>query len=189
MVYPVSELYVIGHQWYTQSVNYYRSLVISGIPSQSTICHWSSVVYPVSELCHWSSVVYPVSELYVIGHQWYTQSVNYMSLVISGIPSQWTIGHWSSVVYLVSEPLGIQTPVYLTVYLDVVNPLSYISFCNWYNKSHGMHYPVSEMVHIKEPLRCSLSLSEWSYHQITIQNKNEFSALFKKFPSFLPSYR
>ena len=75
-----------------------------------------------------------------------------------------------------------------------VDPLSYFSFQSalhdWCNKGHGMCYPVSGMVHIKEPLLligksspCGgsgfpLSLSEWSF---TIASLN------KTFPSFLLS--
>ena len=63
--------------------------------------------------------------------------------------------------------------------LHGVDPLSYFSFQpvlhDWCNEVRGMCYPVSGMVHIKEPLmlieRCSpcggsgisLSLSEWSF--------------------------
>ena len=59
-------------------------------------------------------------------------------------------------------------------------PLNYFSFQpvthDWYNKLHGMCYPICGMVHIKEPLLLigksspcsgssgfSLSLSEWSF--------------------------
>ena len=61
----------------------------------------------------------------------------------------------------------------------MVDPLSYYSFQpvlhDWYNKGRGMYYPVSGMVHIKEPLlligkrsQCGgsgfpLSLSEWAF--------------------------
>ena len=60
-----------------------------------------------------------------------------------------------------------------------VDPLSYFSFqpvfYDWCNKGRGMCYPVSGMVHIKEPMLlieksspCGgigfpLSLSEWSF--------------------------
>ena len=63
--------------------------------------------------------------------------------------------------------------------LHGVDPLSYMSsqpvLHDWCNKGRGMYYPVSGMVHIKEPLLligksspCSgsgflLSLSEWSF--------------------------
>ena len=40
--------------------------------------------------------------------------------------------------------------------LHGVDPLTYFSFQpvlhDWYNKGHGMCYPVCGMVHIKEPL-------------------------------------
>ena len=61
----------------------------------------------------------------------------------------------------------------------MVEPLKYFSFQpvphDWYNKGHGVCYPVYGMVHIKEPLLligksspCGsswfpLSLSEWSF--------------------------
>ena len=61
----------------------------------------------------------------------------------------------------------------------MVDPLSYFLFQpvlhDWYNKGHGMCYPVCGMLHIKEPLlpigksslcggsRFSLSLPEWSF--------------------------
>ena len=63
--------------------------------------------------------------------------------------------------------------------LHVVDLLSYFSFQpvihDWCNKGRGMCYPVSGMVHIKEPLlligksslcggnRFPFSLSEWSF--------------------------
>ena len=61
----------------------------------------------------------------------------------------------------------------------MVDPLSYFLFHpvlhDWFNKGHGMCYPVCGMVHIKEPLllirirspcgssRFPFSLSEWSF--------------------------
>ena len=63
--------------------------------------------------------------------------------------------------------------------LHGLDPVSYFSFQtvinDWFNKDHGMYYPVCGMVHIKEPLLLigksdpyggigiPLSLSEWSF--------------------------
>ena len=86
----------------------------------------------------------------------------------------------------------------------MVDPLGYFSIQpvlhDWYNKSHGMYYPVCGMMHIKEPLLieksspCSgisgfpLSLYEWSFTIcLTPYNriKNVLSAsLNETFPSF-----
>ena len=58
--------------------------------------------------------------------------------------------------------------------LHGVDPLSFFSFHDWFNKGRGMYYPVCGMMHIKEPLlligksslcdgsEFPLSLSEWS---------------------------
>ena len=38
----------------------------------------------------------------------------------------------------------------------MADPFSYFSFQpvfqNWFNKGHGMHYPLCQMVHKKDPL-------------------------------------
>ena len=75
-------------------------------------------------------------------------------------------------------------------------------YIKWCNKGRGMYYPVSGMMHIKEPLLLMeksslyggsgfpLSLSEWSFTICpTPYNRkvNVLSAsLNKTFPSFLP---
>ena len=63
---------------------------------------------------------------------------------------------------------------YLWLY-DVIHLVKDHSDSDWYNKGRGMYYPVSGMMHIKEPLLligksspCGssgfpLSLSEWSF--------------------------
>ena len=80
--------------------------------------------------------------------------------------------------------------------LHGVDPLSYFSFQpvlhDWYNKGHGMCYPVCGMVHIKEPLllidKSSLcggsgfpfSLSEWSltvYKMLSVSLNKTFLSL------------
>ena len=88
----------------------------------------------------------------------------------------------------------------------MVNPLSYFSFQpvlhNWYNKDHGMCYPVCGMMHINKTLLLfgksslcrgsgfPLSLSVWSFTiYLTPYNRklNVLNAsLNKTFPSFLP---
>ena len=88
----------------------------------------------------------------------------------------------------------------------MVDPLSYFSFQpvfhDWFNKGHGMCYPVCGMMHIKEPLLlvgksspCSggsefhLLLSEWSLTIICLMPYNRIKyvlsvLLNKTFPSF-----
>ena len=76
-----------------------------------------------------------------------------------------------------------------------VDPLSYFSFQpvlhNWCNKGRGMCYPVSGMMHIKEPLLLigrSSPCSGGSRFPLSLFNheKNVLStSLNKTFPSFL----
>ena len=71
----------------------------------------------------------------------------------------------------------MEYPIVLVVYIlsFSVDPLSYFSFHpvlhDWCNKGHGMCYPVSGMVHIKEPL---LLIENSCYYKVLFYGVNKF---------------